>query len=323
MNKKSVKALLETRVKEKSTPTSRSDGARIGLVVEGGGMRGVISGAMVAALENMGMSNAFDAVYGASAGAMAAAFFVSGNASAGATVYYEEINNRRFVNPWRLLSTKPVLDLDFLVYDIFDGKVPLDFDRIISSQTKLCVVATEVKEARKQVFSDFSSKASILESLKASASNPLITGSPVIIDGRGYWDAILSESIPIQSAVEDGCTHYVILRSRPVNEKRSATGKIEASLAKFLMKGHGSRALEAYCSKDRAYEQELTQIGELGEESLVVAPTPGTKVSQTSANRDKLLSAAKDGYQNTIRAFGIHDATVNPKIGHYQLTGKK
>lgn len=41
-------------------------------------MRGVVSGAMLMGLRALGLTNAFDAVYGASAGAMGAAYFVSG-----------------------------------------------------------------------------------------------------------------------------------------------------------------------------------------------------------------------------------------------------
>lgn len=61
-------------------------------------MRGVVLGAMIAALEKLGFSDCLDAVCGASAGAMAAAYFVAGNASVGATIYYEQINNRHFIN---------------------------------------------------------------------------------------------------------------------------------------------------------------------------------------------------------------------------------
>ena len=48
---------------------SRPDGARVALVVEGGGMRGAVSAGMVIAIDELGLTGSFDAVYGASAGA--------------------------------------------------------------------------------------------------------------------------------------------------------------------------------------------------------------------------------------------------------------
>ncbi len=58
-----VTALLE-RARSGSQPGRRTDGHRIALVVEGGAMRGVVSGGMVAGLEALGLRDAFDVVYG-------------------------------------------------------------------------------------------------------------------------------------------------------------------------------------------------------------------------------------------------------------------
>ena len=61
-------------------------------------MRGVISAGMVVALEQLGCSRCFDAVYGSSAGAINGAFFVAGQAGLGTTIYYENINHREFID---------------------------------------------------------------------------------------------------------------------------------------------------------------------------------------------------------------------------------
>ena len=55
----------------------------IGLVVQGGGMRGVYSMAVLAAFEEMGWTRCFDHVAGASAGAMNGAHFITGQAGYG------------------------------------------------------------------------------------------------------------------------------------------------------------------------------------------------------------------------------------------------
>jgi hypothetical protein len=72
-----VARLLHERMRLGSKPGQRADGARIGLAIEGGGMRGAVSAGAAAALNLLGMSDAFDAVYGSSAGALIAAFFIS------------------------------------------------------------------------------------------------------------------------------------------------------------------------------------------------------------------------------------------------------
>src|SRR5215472_2229069 len=76
-----VVALLRNRRDQGSLPGERTDDRRVALVIEGGGMRGVVSAGMTAAIEQLGFTNTFDEVHGASAGAFNAAFLLAGQAS--------------------------------------------------------------------------------------------------------------------------------------------------------------------------------------------------------------------------------------------------
>ena len=71
--------LLHQRYHSKSTPMHRSanDTAVLALAIEGGGMRGAVSGGMAAAIACLGLSDAFDKVYGSSAGSIIGSYFVS------------------------------------------------------------------------------------------------------------------------------------------------------------------------------------------------------------------------------------------------------
>lgn len=71
--------LLRERYRARSTPSSRppDDTARLALSIEGGGMRGAVSYGMAAAVACLGLSDAFDAVYGSSAGSVIGSYFVS------------------------------------------------------------------------------------------------------------------------------------------------------------------------------------------------------------------------------------------------------
>ena len=95
--------LLRARA-ARASRAPHGDGARIALCVEGGAMRGVVSAGMVSALEELGLVDTFDAVYGSSAGAINAAYFLAGQAAFGTTIYVEDINNRRFISLARMLT---------------------------------------------------------------------------------------------------------------------------------------------------------------------------------------------------------------------------
>lgn len=71
--------LLYRRYHSQSTPANRAanDNATLALAIEGGGMRGAVSGGMAAAIVCLGLSNAFDSIYGSSAGSIIGSYFVS------------------------------------------------------------------------------------------------------------------------------------------------------------------------------------------------------------------------------------------------------
>src|ERR671931_220146 len=52
--------ILQSRLDDGSTPGQRSDPHRVAVVIEGGGMRGVVSAGMTAALERLGLTRCFD-----------------------------------------------------------------------------------------------------------------------------------------------------------------------------------------------------------------------------------------------------------------------
>src|SRR5215207_374535 len=107
-----VAAALRERRLAGSRPGARQDPHRIALVLEGGGMRGVVSAGMTAALERLELTPCFDLVVGASAGALNAAALLAGAARESAAAYWGPLASRSFVSPVRALRGKPVIDVD-------------------------------------------------------------------------------------------------------------------------------------------------------------------------------------------------------------------
>ena len=74
-----VMKVISQRVRTNSTPGNRAPGdkANLALAIEGGGMRGAVSAGMAAAIASLGLSDAFDSVYGSSAGCIVGAYMIS------------------------------------------------------------------------------------------------------------------------------------------------------------------------------------------------------------------------------------------------------
>ncbi len=210
-----VLELVRARILAGSMPGARSDAARLALCIEGGAMRGVVSAGMIAAVEQLRLLQAFDVVIGSSAGAANGAYLVAGVGTVGATIYFENINNRSFIDVRRALTRWPVVDLDFLVHDVMVRQKPLDAAAILRSPIPLVIVASNVRTGEGELLRDFADGNDVLEGIRASATMPILAGPPYLHRGRHYWDGSLTQPIPLDAAVLLRCTHVVALLTRP------------------------------------------------------------------------------------------------------------
>jgi len=210
-----VLELMARRLAERSEPGHRKDGARLALVVEGGAMRGVVSCAMLWALEEAGFLPCFDLAVGCSAGAMNAAAFLGGVAGACTREYAGAYASRRFINPIRALVGRPILDLD---YSLDFSSTILDarrHQRVLDCPIPLHCVATDIDLARRALLSDLKDLDELRHALQASSCMPFVAGPPIEFRGRRYLDGGICEAIPLASARELGATHALVLQTRP------------------------------------------------------------------------------------------------------------
>lgn len=298
--------LLRSRVRRRSRPP-HDDGANIALAVEGGAMRGVISAGMVWALEDLGFVAAFDAVYGSSAGSINAAYFLAGQAGLGTSIYYEDINNRSFIDLRRPLRGRPIVNLGFLLDDIACRRKELQVARLLDSATPLTVLATDVESEAPQAFDRFQSRADLFGALRAGATMPIVAGGPFLYQGRRYLDASLSEPIPVPTAESRGHTHILVLltrsgamRPKPSSFDRFFVGPQLRRLSPSLAARYLKRA-EPYSALLHAIDNGSGPRGLAEVRSIRVS---GLHVSRLERRRDVLETAARRGYDAVTAIFG-------------------
>ena len=205
---------LAARCRTGSRPGARDDGLRIALIIEGGGMRGVISAGMALALDELGLVPAFDAVYGASAGAITGAWLLS--RPEGLRGWAEPAYTKILIRRTALLRGRPVADVRALIEDLYQTTFPMDFAAVLASPVEFHPLATDAATGQSTDLRPLiGNPAELRLALRASAALPLLAGPPVEFAGRRFYDAGVSESIPYRTALTQGATHLLILRSRP------------------------------------------------------------------------------------------------------------
>lgn len=252
--------LLIKRRREGSLPGKRKDRYKLGLAIEGGGMRGVVSAGMVSALEYLGMLNVFDAIYGTSAGAINAAYFLAGQAAYGTTIYYENINNNKFINIFRFFSGKPIMSLDFLLFEVAVNEKILDCEAIINSPISFKIIASSVTRPGPVILDKFNSPDALLKALRASARIPLIAGPPVELNGDHYLDGGIFESVPFKSALQDGCTHVLALLTRPDGRLRGRPTFVEKYFVSKYLALHHADLAKAFLNRPKRYSEDISII---------------------------------------------------------------
>ena len=225
------------------------DGARLALAIEGGGMRGAVSAGMAIALDELGLTDAFDAVFGASAGALNGVWLLSGNPSDGLRPYADPALIRQYIRRSNALRGRPVVDTAHLVDHLYEHVLPIRWDAVLSHRVRFHPLATDVETGRAvDLAPAIRDRASLKLALRATTALPLLAGPPVVIDGRRYLDAGLAESIPFHAALAAGATHVLVLRSRrpqdderPSRVSRAITGTLLRRLGEPVRRGYLER----------------------------------------------------------------------------------
>jgi predicted patatin/cPLA2 family phospholipase len=293
-----VVEVLRERARGGSEPGRRHDPHRVALVVEGGGMRGVVSAGMTAALERLHLTRCFDLVVGASAGAINGAALIAGVAREGAAAYHGPLATRKFVNPARALRGRPVIDVDYVLEYASAGLDAGRHERVLASAIAFHCVAVSVETAETVTFSGMSSKAELYAAVLASSRMPWAGGPPVEIAGRRYVDGGLGAAIPLAEALAAGATHALVLQTRPHGVPRRSASRIGDWLILRHLRGLNPALATLYRERVAWYERVVADIARRSLDGaggppyvLGLRPPAGTPVVGQLERRSAVLAA--------------------------------
>lgn len=295
-----VAALLSVR----AAAGTRADGGRLALVVEGGGMRGVVSAAMTGAIEDLGLTGCFDLVAGTSAGALNGAALLAGVANGCTSEYAEGFAGREFINPARLLLGRPAVNVEFaLDYN----SAALDADRharALASDVALHCVATDVATASPAALTGLSTLDELRAALLATSRLPWVGGHPVEFRGRRFLDGGLTEPVPVPTALAAGATHVLVLLTRALGVLPPSGGFADRIVERRL-RALNPELVTAYRTRDAKVQRMLRSLTEVGESGppyvMVVAPDRAApEPSRLERDRGVLRAAAEQAHRRTV-----------------------
>jgi predicted patatin/cPLA2 family phospholipase len=295
-------------IKARAARRSAADGRKLALVIEGGALRGVCSGGGIVALDLLGFRDVFDEVYGTSAGAMNASYFLAGQTKMGISIYYDDMNRREIVNPLRFWR---IVDLDRLFRRTLMGTKRLRLDAVLSARSKLYIAALDKSTGGSALFDakSLGGEEGLLTALRAATAVPLLYNRAVDVGGRLCMDAGIVNAFPLEDAIAAGCTDILVLLTRPCGYRRRTPG----AATRWLFKRHCARgnprlmaAFDRYVERDTAVRDlAFGRVAPPRQVNIATICTDDVEIVQRMTTDASVLHAGATAFgRKTLRAFG-------------------
>ena len=276
---------------------------KTGLVLEGGGLRGVFTAGVIDCFLDKNIK--FDYVIGVSAGSCNTFAYVGKQRGYIRSCMIQKDPRNSFWGIQQMVESHRFVDLDKIFYD-YTEQYGFDFERFIENPIEWEMVVSNINTGEPEYLSTKDIEESRVIG-KASCSMPGLT-SPVEINGNLYLDGGICDSIPIKRALEKGCDRLVIVLTR---KKGNYSHFNEAALALFKrLYGKYPALYEALEARTKLYRDQVDLAEKLEEEGRAIIIRPNMQeVARLESNEDELLMSYYHGYTkakeyiDTIRTF--------------------
>lgn len=200
-----------------------------GLVLEGGGMRGLYTAGVLDFFIEKKMQ--FEMCYGVSAGACHLVSYMSGQKGRAYRVSVDYLNDKNYCSAYSLLKTGDLFNVDMCYNQIPNELDPYDYEAGEKYPGKGIVVVTDIETGRPKYVELKDMRRDII-AIRASASLPLVSRN-VEINGRKYLDGGMADSIPIRKSLRDGNLKNVVILTRPEGYRKKPTSNMSLMRAKY------------------------------------------------------------------------------------------
>ena len=296
-----------------------------GLILEGGGMRaGFVAGALMALMDK-GLVD-FHVALAVSASIPTLAYFAAGQREEMEKVWREELNTPKLVcyrnipaSSLALSVKRPILDIDYLVYEVFKKKYPLDIQALLRSKTTCLFALTKSPDASLAFLSpgDYD----IYDTFKAALAVPGAYPQTVRVGNNEYVDGGTANPLPVTSLLDKKMNKVMAVLTKPLD--------CESEPPNFLERAFIWRYLQRYdwlweklWESAHAYNEQVLLLEQLAHErparAFIICPENTLPARFITRDRRKINRTIDLGYrkvkslEHEIRNF------LREREGHFK-----
>lgn len=263
-----------------------------GLILEGGGMRGVFTSGVLDAFMKYNLY--FHYVCAVSAGACNGLSYMSKQPRRARISNIDMLAEYNYIGFKHLVTQGCIFDPE-LLYDRFPNElIPYDYDTYFKNSALFEMVTTNCKTGRAEYLSEHSgNRQRVLDIVRASSSLPYVS-KIIMVDGKPMLDGGIVDSIPVEHSINTGHPFNVVVLTR--NRGFRNTGK-DRKIPHFIYKNY-PRLRVALSHRIEAYNQQLEMIERLEDEGKIVCirPMRPMEVGRIEKNISKLEALYEEGF---------------------------
>jgi undecaprenyl-diphosphatase UppP len=273
-----------------------------GLVLEGGGMKGVYTAGVLDFFTEKGID--FSHIYGVSAGACHMCSYLSRQKGRALSVSVDYLDTRRYCSLESLLTSGDLFNVDFCYHLIPDYLYPYDYDTFEKYPGKAYSVVTNIETGQPEYLRVRDIRKDI-DKIRASASLPLVARN-VKIDGKLYLDGGISDAIPLEKSILDGNRKNILVMTKEVGFVRKPASASQLGLIKLRYLKY-PKVYELMADRHIRYNECLDYIDrqEKNGQAFVIRPHKKSDVGRIEKDKDKLIALYEEGYRKQRTAMKI------------------
>lgn len=270
-----------------------------GLVLEGGGMRGVYTSGVLEYF--MEQELYFQYNIGVSAGACNAVSYLSRQKGRNRTVNIDFIKHPSYLSFRNYFKNRQLFGMDFIFDKIPNVIVPFDFDAFNKINETFVVGTTDCHTGRAVYYNNREHGRDLLKILRASSSLPFI--APMVsYDEKDLLDGGISEPIPIKKAEEEGFSRNVVILTQHQGYQKKPTPNLWISRRAYK---NYPNLLEKFSNRSSYYNETLEYIENQKKDGnvFVIQPSNPLKVGRIERNQKRLTDLYNEGYEDGRRMY--------------------
>lgn len=259
---------------------------KIGLVLEGGGHRGIYTAGILDVFAQNNIS--FNGIMGVSAGCIHGVSFLSGQIGRSVRYTTRFCNNPSYMSFKSLIKTGDFFNVDFCYYKLPETLDPFDNDAFDKNPTPFYAVCSDVKTGKAVYHKCDSVRGEKIKWIQASASMPL-AAKIVKIDEGEFLDGGITDSIPIKKMQELGYSKNIVILTQEAGYRKKPNSLLP--LIKRVYKKY-PELINAIQNRHIIYNQQLDYLEEqekLGN-VIIIRPSQKPQAGRIEKDKEKILS---------------------------------